>query len=112
VLAENLLGLFVKAGLGKLGHAKKFLNFHASKSESFCSLFMIQDACQATHRKVKGMRTKQWFIRLGTQSIGDLCHPGTKGCSPRVQNIQSKRRNFQHAISKLPPLLFSTFKLK
>jgi hypothetical protein len=103
VSAENLQGLFVKAGLGKLGHANNFFSFHASKFESFCSVFMIQDACQATHRKVKGMKTKQWFIRLGTHYIGDLCHPGTKGRPPRVQNIRSLRRNFQHAISKLPP---------
>ncbi len=103
VSAENLQGLFVKAGLGKLGHANNFFSFHASKFETFCSVFMIQDACQATHRKVKGMKTKQWFIRLGTHYIGDLCHPGTKGRPPRVQNIRSLRRNFQHAISKLPP---------
>jgi hypothetical protein len=57
VSAESLQGLFVKAGLGKLGHANKFFSFHTSKFESFCSVFMIQDACQATHRKVKGMKT-------------------------------------------------------
>jgi hypothetical protein len=57
--ALNLQGLFVKAGLGKLGHTNTFFRFHASKFESlFCLVFMIQDACQATHRKVKGLKTK------------------------------------------------------
>jgi hypothetical protein len=104
VSAENLLGLFVKAGLGKLGHANKFFSFHASKFESLSSLSMIQDECQASHPKVKGMKTKQWFMRLGTHYIGDLCPPSTKGCPPWVQKIQSKQQNFQYAISKKLPL--------
>jgi hypothetical protein len=61
--ALNLQGLFMKAGLGKLGLANTFFSFHASKFESlFCPVFVIQDACQATHHKVKGLKTKQWFI--------------------------------------------------
>jgi hypothetical protein len=105
VSADNPQGLFVKAGLGKLGHNNKFFSFqHASKFESFCSMFMIQDARHTTHSKVKGLKTKQWLIRLGTHYIGDLRHPtGTKGHPPPVKNIQTKQRNFQHAIAKLPP---------
>jgi hypothetical protein len=55
VSALNLQGLFVKAGLGKLGHANTFFSlFHASKFESlFCSVFMIQDACRQPTAKSK-----------------------------------------------------------
>jgi hypothetical protein len=63
---------------------------------------MIQDACEATKRQVKGLKTKQWFIRLGTQYIGDLCSPGFKGRAPRVRNIRAKRKDFKDGISKLP----------
>jgi hypothetical protein len=50
------------------------------------------------------MKTKQWFVRLGSQYYGDLCDPGTKGQTPRVQNIRAKWRDFQDAISKLSSL--------
>ncbi len=102
VSAENLQSLFAKAGLGKLGHDNNLFSFQASKFESFRSVFMIQDACEVTHRKVKGLKTKQWFVRLGTGYIGDLSDPGTKGRAPRVTNIRAKRGDFQDAMSKLP----------
>ncbi len=92
----------MKAGLGKLGHDNKFFSFQASKFESFCSVFMIQDACVAAQCKVKGLKMKQWVTRLGTHYIGDLCNPGTKGRAPRVTNIRAKRGDFQDAKSKLP----------
>jgi hypothetical protein len=105
VSAENLQSLFAKAGLGKLGQDNTFFSFQASKFESFCSFYMIQDACEVTHHKVKGLKTKQWFVRLGTQYIGDLSNPGIKGCAPRVTNIRAKQQgDFQDAISKLPSL--------
>jgi hypothetical protein len=104
VSAENIQSLFAKAGLGKLGHNNNCFTFQASKFESFRSVYMVQDACEVTHRKVKGLKTKQWFVRLGTQYIGDLSDPGTKGRAPRVTNIRAKRGDFQDAISKLPSL--------
>jgi hypothetical protein len=69
---------------------------------------MIQDACEATRRQVKGLKMKQWFVRPGgSQYNGDLCDPGgTKGRAPRVQNIRARQRDFKDAIvSKLPSLL-------
>jgi hypothetical protein len=104
VSAENLQTLFVKAGLGKLGQDNKTYSFQPAKFDSFRSAFMIQDACEATRRQVKGLKTKQWFVRLGSQYYGDLSDPGTKGRAPRVQNIRAKRRDFQDAVSKLPSL--------
>jgi len=63
---------------------------------------MIQDACEATKRQVKGLKTKQWFIRLATQYIGDLCSPGSKGRATWVRNIRAERKDFKDGISKLP----------
>jgi hypothetical protein len=99
VSSENLQTLLTKAGLGKLGQRDKFFSFQTSKFESFRSEFMIQDACEATHRKVKGLKTKQWFVRLGTMYYGDLCDPGTNRRAPRVQNIRSLRKDFNDTIS-------------
>jgi hypothetical protein len=104
VSAENLQSLFAKAGLGKLGHNNNCFSFQASKFESFPSIYMVQDACEVTHCKVKGSKTKQWFVRLGTQYIGDLSDPGTKSRAPRVTNIRAKQGHFQDTISKLPSL--------
>jgi hypothetical protein len=105
VSPENLQTLFAKAGLGKLGQRDKLFSFQPSKFESFRSEFMIQDACETTRRSVKGMKAKQWFVRLGSQYYGDLSDPGTEGRAPRVQNIRAKRQDFQDAISKLPSSL-------
>jgi hypothetical protein len=105
VSPENLLSLFVQAGFGKLGRGQDKTNsfsFLASKFECFRSAFTIQDSCEATHRKVRGLKTKQWFVRLGTHYVGNLRDPGTKGRAPRVQNIRAKRGDFQDAVSKLP----------
>jgi hypothetical protein len=93
----------VKGGLGKLGRADKSFSFQASQFDSFRAVFMIEENCEVTRCKIKGMKTKQWFVRLGSQYYGDLCDPGTKGRAPRVQNIRAKRRDFQDAICKLPP---------
>jgi hypothetical protein len=46
------------------------------------------------------MKTKQWFVRLGTQYIGDMCDPGTQGCTPVVNNIDAMRQVFQDGISQ------------
>jgi hypothetical protein len=101
VSAENLQSLLVKFGFGKSGPNNKLFSFQASKFECFGSTFMIQDACETTQRKVKGMKTKQWFVRLGTHFMGDLSNPGTIGCAPRVKNIRAVRRDFQDAIAKM-----------
>jgi hypothetical protein len=103
VSAENLQCLLVKGGLGKFGKKDRLFNFHASKFESFRSAFMVGDACEITQRRVKGLNTKQWFIRLGTMYIGDLDDPGTKGRPPRVRNIRAMRQDFENAILKLRP---------
>jgi hypothetical protein len=62
---------------------------------------MIQEACETTQQRVKGLNLKQWFLRLGTQCYGDLCNPGTNGPAPRVQNIRSLRNGFKDTISGL-----------
>jgi hypothetical protein len=67
VSPENLQTLLTKAGLGKFTGRDKLFSFQPSKFESFRSEFMIQDACDTTRRQVKGMKTKQWFVRLGSQ---------------------------------------------
>ncbi len=100
VSSENLQILLMKAGTGNLGKRDKLFSFQSSKFESFRSSFTIQDACETTQRKVKGMKTKQWFVRLGTQFIGDLSDPGTTGRAPRVKNIRAVRRDFQDVIAK------------
>jgi hypothetical protein len=100
VSPEHLRSLFVKGGLRKFGSDKKLFSFQASKFESFRSTFSIQDACETTQRKLKGMKTKQWFVRLGTRYIGDMCDPGTQGCAPVVNNIDVMRRVFQDGISR------------
>jgi hypothetical protein len=108
VSADNLQSLFVQAGFGKLGgQDKKTFSFQASKFESFRSVFTLQDSCKATHRKVRGFKTKQWFVRLGTHYVGDLPNPGTKGRAPRIQNIRAVRCDFQDAVTKLPCQLHS-----
>jgi hypothetical protein len=64
---------------------------------------MMEENYEVTQCKIKGMKTKQWFVRLGSQYYyGDLSDPGTKGRAPWVQNIRAKRRDFQDAISNLP----------
>jgi hypothetical protein len=78
VFQENLRKLFVKGGLGKLGQADKSFSFQASQFDSFRAVFMIEENCEVTRCKIKGMKTKQWFVRLGSQYYGDLCNPGTK----------------------------------
>jgi hypothetical protein len=102
VSPENLQHLFVKGGLGKLGGADKSFCFLGSQFESFRAVFMVEENCEVTRCKIKGMKTKQWFLRLGSQFYGDLRDPGTKGRAPRVQNIRAKRRDFHDAVSKLP----------
>ncbi len=101
VSSENLQTLLVKGGLGKLGRDKKLMSFQPSKFESFRSEFTIEEACETTLRYVKGLKTKQWFVRLGTKYLGDLRVPGTKGRAPRVQNIRSLRQDFKDTISAL-----------
>jgi hypothetical protein len=79
VSLENLQTLLVKGGLGKLGRDKELMSFQPSKFESFRSKFSMEDVCETTLQYVKGLKTKQWFVRLGTKYFGDLCVPGTKG---------------------------------
>ena len=62
---------------------------------------MLQDACETTRRRVKGLKTKQWFVRLGTNYLGDLADPGVNGRAPRVQNIRSLQKDFNDTISWL-----------
>jgi hypothetical protein len=50
------------------------------------------------HKQVKGMKMKQWFVRLGTKFIGDLADPGsTKGPSPPWVT----KEEFKNAITKM-----------
>jgi hypothetical protein len=88
VSAENLQTVLKKAGLGKLGQHDKLFSFLPSKFDSFLAEFMIQDACKTTPCRVKGLKMKQWFLRLGIQYYGDLRNLGTTGRAPRVQNIR------------------------
>ncbi len=67
VSPENLQHLFVEGGLGKLGRADKSFFFLASQFESFRAAFMMEDNCEVTRCKIKGMKTKQCFGRLCTQ---------------------------------------------
>jgi hypothetical protein len=64
---ENLQHLFVKGGLGKVGRADNLFFFLASQFESFQAAFMMEENCEVTQCKIKGMKTKQWFVRLGSQ---------------------------------------------
>jgi hypothetical protein len=67
VSSENLQILLMKAGIGNLGQRDKLFSFQSSKFESFPSEYMLQDACETTRRRVKGLKSKQqWFVRLGT----------------------------------------------
>ena len=100
VPSENLQILLMKAGIGNLGRDKLF-SFQSSKFESFRSEYMLQDACKTTRRRVKGLKSKQWFVRLGTNYLGDLADPGVNGRAPRVQNIRSLRKDFNDTISRL-----------
>jgi hypothetical protein len=101
VSAENMQMVLKNAGLGKLAKHGTLFSFLPTKFDSFRAAFMIQDACETTRRNVKGLRTKQWFLRLGVQYIGDLCDPGTSGRAPRVKNIRSLRKAFTDSISGL-----------
>jgi hypothetical protein len=101
VSPENLQRLFAKGGLGRLGKDEKIFYFHAPKFDSFRAAFMIEDDCEITQLQIKGLRTKQWFVRLGSRFYGDLCQPGTKGRAPRVQNIRVIRQCFKNTISRL-----------
>jgi hypothetical protein len=101
VSSENLHIIFKNAGLGKLGQRDKMFSFQPSNFESFRSEFMIQNACETTRRSVKGLKSKQWFVRLGTMYYGDLCDPGTNGRAPRVHNIRSLRKDFKDTVSVL-----------
>ena len=98
VSSESLQILLMKAGIGNLGRDKLF-SFQSSKFESFRSEYMLQDACETTRRRVKGLKSKQWFVRLGTKDLGDLADPGVNGRAPRVQNIRSLRKDFNDTIS-------------
>ena len=101
VSSENLHILLMKAGIGNLGQCDKLFSFQLSKFESFHSEYMLQDACETTRRQVKGLKSKQWFVRLGTNYLGDLANPGVNGRAPRVQNIRSLRKDFNNTISRL-----------
>jgi hypothetical protein len=59
VSAENLQTVLKNAGLGKLGQQDKLFSFLPTKFVSFCAGFMIQDACENTRRRVKGLKMKQ-----------------------------------------------------
>jgi hypothetical protein len=60
----------------------------------------VQGACETTQRKLRGTKTKEWFVRLGFQCIGDLAEPGTTGRAPRVNNIRAIRKRFRDATAK------------
>jgi hypothetical protein len=72
VSPENLQRLFVKGGLGRFGKDEKMFYFNGPKFDSFRAAYMIEDDCEVTTRKVKGLKTAQWFIRLGSNLIGEL----------------------------------------
>jgi hypothetical protein len=101
VSGENLQTLFKNAGLGRLTQDKKIFSFLPSKFDSFRAGFMLQDACETTRRYVKGLKTKQWFLRIGTQYYSDILDPGMEGRAPRVANIRSLRQEFKNSISEL-----------
>jgi hypothetical protein len=92
VSPENLQRLFAKGGLGRLGKDEKIFYLHASKFDSFRAVFMIEGDCEIRQLQIKGLKTKQWFFRLGSRIYGDLYQPGTKGRAPRVQNIRVIRQ--------------------
>jgi hypothetical protein len=58
ISADNLQSFFLEGGFAKLRSDDKLFSFQASKFESFRSMFTIQDACEMTQRKPKGMQTK------------------------------------------------------
>jgi hypothetical protein len=94
VSSENMQTLLVKGSLGKLGRDKELMSFQPSKFESFCSEFSIEEACETTLRYVKGLKTKQWFVRLGTKYFGDLCVPGTKGRAPEHSGAATRFQRY------------------
>ncbi len=51
-------------------------------------------------------------MRLGTEYVGNLSDPGSKGRAPRVQNIRAKRGDFQDAVAKLPRLHHAQFQVE
>jgi hypothetical protein len=59
ISADNLQSFFLEGGLGKIRSDDKLFSFQASKFEIFCSMFTIQDACEMTQHKLKGMKTKE-----------------------------------------------------
>jgi hypothetical protein len=101
VTADNLETLIVKFGLGKSAKHNNLVSFQASKFESFRSAFTIQELCETTQGKVKGRKTKEWFVRLGTNYIGDLAVPGSTKGRARLTNICAIRQEFKEAIAKL-----------
>jgi hypothetical protein len=101
VSAENLRTILKNAGLVKFGKDVKSFTFPSSKFDSFRAQYMIQDACDTTRRQMKTTKSKEWFLRLGQEYIGDLSDPGTSGRAPRVQNIRSLRKAFKDSISAL-----------
>jgi hypothetical protein len=96
VSSENLQILLMKAGIGNLGQRDELFSFQLSQFKSF-----LQDACETTRWRVKGLKSKQWFVRLATIYLGDLADPGVNGCAPRVQNICSLKKDFNDTISRL-----------
>jgi hypothetical protein len=93
----------MEAGTGNLGPQRdKLFSLQSSYFKSFCSEYMLQDACETTRQQVKGLKSKQWFVRLGgTHYFGNLADSGVNGCAPRVQNICSLQKDFNDAISRL-----------
>jgi hypothetical protein len=100
ISVENPQTLPVKSGFRKLGPNNKSFSFQASKFEVFRSSFAMQGACKTTHGKLKGTKTKEWCVRLGSQHAGDLAEPGTGGRAPRVNNIRATRKCFRDVIAK------------
>jgi hypothetical protein len=85
VSPETLQHLIEKGGFGKLGQAEKVFCFLPSQFESFHAAFMMEEnCCEVTRCKIKGMKTKEWFVRLGSEYNGDLSDPRTKGGAPQV----------------------------
>jgi hypothetical protein len=106
VLSENLQIILMKAGIGNLSQRDKLFSFQLSKFEIFCYECMLQDACETTSwpvkgLKLKGLKFKQWFVRLGTDYLGELADPGVNGRAPWVQNICPLQKDFIHTISRL-----------
>jgi hypothetical protein len=56
---------------------------------------MIEENCEVTRYKINGMKTKQWFGRLGSQYYGDLSDPGIAG----VRKGLEARTEEKHVVS-------------